>query len=468
MIRRRPLALLLALSLGTALGQAVPALPPGQALPSGFAPPRGAGDSIYPGLGDPGLDVTHYDLSLKTDPGSDQIEGRAVLSVTARSDLSQIGLDFAGPVASEVLLDEQPARFVQAGEKLLILPPQPLRAGTRFTLSVAYRGKPAAPLDPDLGIRLGWIATPGGSYTLSEPNAAHGYFPCDDLPADGASFTLHLDVPDGYTAVASGVQTGQRREGGRSVTDFELPQETATYALGIQIGKLELAPRPSAGAVLLRDAFPAALPAAVRAPFARTPEMLELLQSWFGPYPFAVYGVAVAPDPGFPPLETATLSTFPSRAEGETVALHELSHQWFGDSLRLGDWSDIWLNEGFATYAEALWAEHLGQDSAALIRRWDAALSHSPVRPLVAASASQLFDQTSYLRGALALHALRRSAGDEGFRAVLHAYVSRYAGHSARTQDFLEVVREVAGQRALEAIQPWVFSATLPPLPPPS
>ena len=131
--------------------------------------------------------------------------------------------------------------------------------------------------------------------------------------------------------------------------------------------------------------------------------------------------------------------------------------------MRLGDWADVWLNEGFATYAEALWAEHLGQDSSGLLRRWYAALTRQLARPLVATTAAQLFDATSYQRGALTLHALRLKVGDDTFRRVLQQYAAQFAGRSARTADFLSVVRVVAGQAAVDAIQPWLSSDTLPP-----
>ncbi|GGQ96669.1 M1 family metallopeptidase [Deinococcus ruber] len=459
-------ALLLAV-LGSGAAQVAPAVsaaPPVSSVPAGFSVPSGAGDSIYPALGAPGLDVTHYDLSIRSDPRIDTLSGRAVLSITALSDLNQIALDFAGPITSDVLLNGQAARFAQVGEKLLILPPAPLKAGTRFTLGVTYQGTPALHLD--LGLRLGWITQDDASYTYSEPDGAHTYFPCNDLPTDGASFTLHLDVPAGYTAVASGVQTGQRSQNGRTVTDFELPQETATYALGIQVGRLDVVTRPSAGGVALRDAFPAGTPESVRTPFARVADMLSVLTGWFGPYPFAAYGAAITHDPQLLALETATLSTFPAREQGEEVALHELAHQWFGDSVRLGDWADVWLNEGFATYAELLWAEHQGQDTSGLLRRWYAALTRQAARPLVATAAPQLFDSTSYQRGALTLHVLRLQIGDASFRRVLQSYAARYAGHSARTADFLNVVRDVAGQTALNALLPWVNGPSLPPLPP--
>ncbi|WP_407570280.1 M1 family metallopeptidase [Deinococcus altitudinis] len=437
------------------------------ALPAGFTTPSGYGDSVYPALGDAGLDVTHYDLSLRSDPGVDRLIGRAVLNIEARTPLTQISLDFAGPQVLGVKLNGRSARHVQAGEKLLILPPAPIAAGTAFTLTVAYSGTPALHLDASSGggLRLGWIAQAGGSYVLSEPDGAHTFFPCNDVPADGASYSLHLNLPAGTTAVASGVQTRQTTLAGRTLSDFELVQEIPTYALTVHTGRLELVTQPGPAGIQIRNAFPVGLPDTVRAAFGQTPAMLGFLADWFGPYPYPVYGVAVTEDPQLPALETATLSTFPSRPEAPVTALHELAHQWFGDNLRLGDWSDIWLNEGFATYAELLWAEGQGEAAAPILDRWYARLVREPARGVIASTPAQLFDSSSYFRGALTLHALRLKVGDARFRQILRTYAARFSARSVRTTDFLGVVQELGGAAALEAMQPWLTGTALPPLP---
>ena len=464
---RRLLTLLALASLASGLARQV-----APALPAGYSAPAGYGDSIYPLLGDPGLDVTHYDLTLSATPGIDAVSGRAVLSVTALRELSQINLDFAGPRVLGVKVNGLAARHAQTGEKLMILPARPIAAGTAFTVTVAYSGTPALHLDtsdPDFsgtgGLRLGWITQGGGSYVLSEPDGSHTYFPCNDVAADGATYSLHLDVPLGATAIASGVQTGQRTQGNRVYTDFQLEQPIPTYALTVHVGRLQIVKQAGPGGISVRNAFPVGLPADVRSNFDQTPAMLDLLQSWFGAYPYPVYGVAVTEDPQIPALETATLSTFPASGQGTLTTVHELAHQWFGDSLRLGDWSDVWLNEGFATYAELLWAQSQGKDPQALVDRWYTLLSNAPARGLVAATAAQLFDSSSYQRGALALHALRRAVGDPAFGNILATYVRRFTSRSVRTADFLTVIGEIGGKAGLDAIQPWINGPEVPSSP---
>ncbi|MFC4455868.1 M1 family metallopeptidase [Deinococcus sonorensis] len=433
----------------------------------------GYGDRIYPALGDAALDVQHYDLRLRLEAAgagqaglSDTLSGQATLSIVARAPLQQLSLDFLGPKVSRVQVDGQPVRFQQGAEKLTVTLPGTRPAGRAFTVTVTYQGTPGLRIDQsDGGLRLGWITQGAGSYVLSEPDGARTFFPCNDVPADGASYTVQLDVPAGYTALASGTPQGSRTAQGRTVTTFELPQPIPTYALGIHVNRLDVVTRPGPDGIVLRDAYPVGLPQNLRTPFASSGEMIGVLQGWLGRFPFATYGVALTEDPGIPALETATLSTFPARQSSERVAVHELAHQWFGDTVRLADWSDVWLNEGFATYAELLWTEQQGGNVPALVQSWYSSVQRAAPRPLVATRPEQLFDASSYLRGALTLQALRLAVGDDPFRRVLQTWVQRYGGQSAGTADFLRLVQQVAGEPGAAAIRPWVEQAALPPLP---
>lgn len=195
--------------------------------------------------------------------------------------------------------------------------------------------------------------------------------------------------------------------------------------------------------------------------------MLRVLSGWFGPYPFGAYGVAVVTPP-LPALETATLSTLPLRASNERVAVHELAHQWFGDAVTPATWADVWLNEGFASYAELLWTEAQGGDGQAVAAHWYANLRHEGTRPLVALLAEQLFDLSAYQRGALALHALRAAVGDTAFRAFLHAYTAHFSGKALTTADLLAFARTQVGEAGTAALRTWVETPELPPLPDPA
>jgi len=216
--------------------------------PGRFTLPEGAGDRIYPQLGDAGLDVLHYDLSLTSDPRVDELSGRAVLTVTALRELAQVNLDFEGLTVTGAKIDGTPARHAQVGAKLLLRPARPVPAGATFTVTVAYRGTPPLHLDPADGLRLGWITQAGGSYVLSEPDGSHTFFPCNDVPADGATYSVHLDVPEGFVGVAGGVPGDPVTAGGRTRASFELPFEIPTYAMTVHVGRLQVVPRPASRA----------------------------------------------------------------------------------------------------------------------------------------------------------------------------------------------------------------------------
>lgn len=174
-------------------------------------------DPIFPGLGQPGLDVRHYDVALTVaQPGTPQLSGVVTLTLAATRPLTEVRLDFFGPTVTAVRWNGQPAPFrvEPEAQKLAVTPPSPLRPGQQARLTVEYQGTPGAVLDPDFStpVELGWQTVPaeegraGANFTLSEPNGTHTFLPCNDHPSDKATFTTHVTVPAGYTAAASGLE----------------------------------------------------------------------------------------------------------------------------------------------------------------------------------------------------------------------------------------------------------------------
>lgn len=464
---------LLAAALLGGLGTAAP--------PAPAAAPAGLNDPIYPQLGQAGLDVQHYDVSLTVPrPGTPELRGEVTLTVRSTRPLAEVRLDFLGPEVSAARWNGQPVPFRtdSQAQKLIVTPPTPLRPGTAARLTVTYAGTPGEVLDPDFStpLRLGWQSVAAGegkagaNFTLSEPNGTHTFLPCNDHPSDKATYTTRVTVPEGFVAAASGVEGRQSAAKGTRTFVFTQAQPIPTYALAIHVNRFEraVAPAVPAGAngsaVARRDYFPLGTPQDVRAAYTRTDEMLRVLSSWFGPYPFGAYGVAVVTPP-LPALETATLSTMPLRSSTERVAVHELAHQWFGNNVTPVTWADTWLSEGFATYAELLWAEAQGEDGQAVAAHWYANLERRAPRSLVATTAGQLFDLSAYQRGALALHALRAAVGEGNFRRVLQAYSARFSGGTVDTAALLALVGEQTGAAGAAALRPWVEWERLPPLP---
>lgn len=439
---------------------------------AGMAQAQSVGDSVFPALGQRGLDVQHYDLRLTVPrPGSSELSGEVTLTVTARETLSRLALDLLGPRVSAAQWNGQAVAFRQEDGKLMLTPPRPLLPGERASVRVVYAvtGTPASEA-PSYGLpfRPGWQTLADGNVSFSEPDGTRTFLPSNDHPSDPATFRVQVTVPQGYAAAASGLFVQQTKAGAWNTFTFSQRTPIPTYALALVVGRLERRSEPDVPVggqtVRRRDVYAAGLLPSEQVPAGETAEMLRVLSGWFGPYPFDVYGVAVLP--GLPlALETATLTTLPPDSNRERVRLHELAHQWFGNRVTLGDWADSWLNESFATYAEVLWAESRQQSAQALLEEWAARLTPDARRPLRATRPGELFDMAAYFQGALALHALRREVGDDAFRQFLRAYVQTFSERPVTTTALLQLVRSRLGAGAEGVLRRWVEAPERPPLP---
>lgn len=430
-------------------------------------------DPILPELGNGGYDALHYAISLAVEPEKNRIDGEVLATMRATQNLHAFSLDFSGLEIAAVAVNEQPAVYRRDGNKLLVTPATPLAAGETFSTLVRYGGVPepvasAAGVPPDAG---GWVAQPGGSYVVAEPDGAMNWFPNNNHPSDKATFSFAMSVPAGYQVVANGVPDGEAAQpDGRTHFLWEMAQPMATYLATVQINQYDRRESVTESGVTIRNYFPSETPPDVVASFARTGEMLVWMEELIAPYPFDEYGVVLLNRPVGWALETQSLSTFGSRGAGdESIIVHELMHQWFGNDVTLATWQDIWLNEGFATYFPLLWAEAEDPGSYAeavqgLYRYIEEANLFAPGR----VTAATLFHPAVYVRGAYALHALRTTVGDERFFAILRHYYARFAGANASTADFMAIATEFGGVPANEVLTLWLFSDEIPPLPAPA
>jgi aminopeptidase N len=215
------------------------------------------------------------------------------------------------------------------------------------------------------------------------------------------------------------------------------------------------------------------LPNTVDDVLARTPEIVDYLETVFGPYPFDALGGIVVSDHriGFA-LENQTRPIYPGgvflRGGDPTWLLaHELAHQWFGDSVSVHDWSEIWLNEGFATYAEWLWDEHRGIRSAQ--DTFDAIYDRAPSSlwrvPPAAPGKDELFGESVYARGGMALHALRMTVGDDAFFRILREWAARNKDATATTAEFVALAGTISGAQLDRLFQEWLYGTERPPHP---
>ncbi|MBE0683102.1 MAG: M1 family metallopeptidase [Anaerolineales bacterium] len=437
----------------------------------------GLGDSLYPGFGNGGYDTKSYILDITvTDVISSNLDAVTTIQAVATQDLSRFNLDFAGFEVTSLTVNEEAAEFERKGQELTVIPSQPLNNGDEFIVVVEYQGIPNSMESQALPFPTGWIVYEGGIFVLSEPDGSASFYPVNDHPLDKAIYTIIVTVPKPYEVAANGVLEETKDNGDTTTYQFKVRDPMASYLTTININDFDLETMESENGVPIRNYYAASLPDKISEPFARQGEMIDYFSGIFGEYPFEVYGALVMDTEFGAALENQTMSIFgidmvdTEDLEGtEAVVAHELVHQWFGDSVSVADWSDIWLNEGFATYGEGLWVEHLygnkGLDEwvTGLYEEVSAYPEFYP--PPGSPAADDLFNGGVYLRGGLTLHALRLTVGDEVFFETLKVYYDRYKFGNAVTEDFMQVAEEISGKDLTDLFDAWLYDEQLPPLP---
>ncbi|MEU8519350.1 M1 family metallopeptidase [Streptomyces sp. NBC_01216] len=447
------------------------------ALPA--PPPLGIGDPLFPHLGNPGYDVLAYDIDL-TYPGSNNepLRGVTRIEALATADLERVNLDFAHGTVSSVTVDGEPAGFTGSGEDLVITPARPAGAGDALTISVSHTSDPVGPAD-----NAGWIRTADGLAMANQADAAHRVFPSNDHPADKAYFTFRITAPSDLTAVANGLPAGRTEHGATTTWTYRTAHPMATELAQVSIGRSSVVHRAGPHGLPVRDVVPTADRELLEPWLKRTPDHLEWMERQVGPYPFETYGVLVADaDTGFE-LETQTLSLFERRLFTEpgfprwyveSVMVHELAHHWFGDSVTPRTWSDLWLNEGHASWYEALYAEETARQP--LERRMKAAYAASdrwraaggpPAAPVPPAPGKKisLFRPVVYDGSALVLYALRQEIGKDAFQRLERRWVTRHRDGTATTADFTALASEIAGRDLGAFFEGWLYAGKTPAMP---
>ena len=429
-----------------------------------------AGDPYIPTGGNGGYLAEHYDLNLDYRVATNRLNATATITARARMRLDRFRLAFAGLSLAQVTVnDARPAKVTHAARKLVITLATTIEAGAIFVVVVRYRGAPH-PVRSNWG-DVGWEELADGVLVSGQPCGAPSWFPCNDHPSNKATFRITVACESGYTVVSNGALSARSSRSGRTSWTFDVREPMATYLASVLIGRYrrrDLAAAPVAHSLF----FPAHLATRVGTDFARLTEMIAFFADRFGPYPFASYSVVVTDDELEIPLEAHGLAVFGSNhVDGnhgsDRLIAHELAHQWYGNSLTVSRWQDIWLQEGFACYAEWLWEEQRGGRTVDQL----AALHRGKIRELPRdivvgdPGPHDLFDDRVYKRGALALHAIRRALGDESFFSALRAYTAeRRYGHVS-TDEFVEFFAEHTGSRVIGGfVARWVQQAALPSL----
>jgi aminopeptidase N len=303
---------------------------------------------------------------------------------------------------------------------------------------------------------------------LNEPEGGRTWLPSDDHPSDRATFRFEITVPTGVTAVANGALVDHTSTTSTDTWIWQEDRPMATYLIQVLTGDYELVDGvgpnglPLLSAVLRQDRT------TMQPALDAIGDEIDFFDDYFGPYPFDRYGIAIADSTPGIAMETMERSMF-SRLDfssgrldlpQELLLSHELTHQWFGDAVSPARWTDVWLNESFATYGEWMWLDHLGLRS--IEESADAGLTAREPGSTASPSVDQMFGYDSYDGGAVILHALRKTIGDDLFFTLLRRWVADNIGTSRTTEDFVALANEVAGRDLTQFFATWLYADIVP------
>ncbi|MFC0526380.1 M1 family metallopeptidase [Phytohabitans kaempferiae] len=430
---------------------------------------EGIGDAYFPKYGNGGYDVRHYRLVVKYDPATDELTGTATITAAATTNLSRFNLDFVGLSVDAVKVNGTNARDKREDAELVITPSAGIVKDSEFTVEIGYSGKPQAIQSPDFG-EGGFLHTDDGAIALGQPESASTWFPVNDHPSDKATYDIEATVPKDLTALSNGIPGGSSEADGWTTWKWSEKVPMASYLAFLVVGKFRVETGEHKGRPLFTAIHSTLRPGGpADQSMAQTTRIADFLETQFGPYPVEAYGGVVVDDDRIRyALETQSRPVygdvfFEEGPDTEVVA-HELAHQWFGDSVSIAQWRDIWLNEGFASYAEWLWIEESGGLSVqeSFQREYDSTDWEDPTAD---PGRAELFSDAVYQRGALAVHALRLAVGDDDFFRILKTWTAEKKNGIATTAEFITVAERVSGESLGGLFDAWLVGDKAPEIP---
>ena len=449
-----------------------PQPPPGRGDDAAPPPPppatagaRSAGDRLFPNIGNGGYDVDHYDLDISYEPLADTLFGVATITSVATQGLTEFSLDFHGLDVSDegVQVNGERAVFAQEGDKLVVTPPRTIRSGETFTTRVTYGGMITAYTDPD-GSEEGWVPTQDGAFVVNEPVGAMSWFPNNNIPSDKARYDMRVSVPKGSTVFGNGVLVEHAEGTTQDTWHWREYNPMATYLTTATNGAFIRQTEEHDG-VPYEYGADATLGAAGLATLEPSPIASEFMENTLGvDYPFDTSGGVVDPATVGYALESQTRPMYATPPRESTV-VHEIVHQWFGNSVSPETWDDIWLNEGPATFYEWLFDERMnGGDTTA--QQFDAIYDDPDydwsVPPGRVPTAADLFHPAVYDRSAATLEFLRQVMGDPIFYELNHKWLERNRHGNASSADFIALVKNESGEDPAKLdvlFEQWLYTA---------
>ncbi|UJA21374.1 M1 family metallopeptidase [Thermoleophilia bacterium SCSIO 60948] len=416
-------------------------------------------DPFFPRGGNSGYTADAYDVELDYRPGERRLAGRVSMTATATQDLSRFYVDSRPNLKiRSASVDGAEAGAEQRGpQDVRITPGEGIAEGEGFELVLDYAGEPGRRAG------TGWFFTSDGSLALNEPRGVPSWLPVNDDVRDKALWDFEITVPKRLEAIANGTYEGRERDGGTATYRWHGEEPMSSYLAVVAIGDFAIRERTVAGIpawiAIDRDILDSSARGEAEG-LRAMPRIHRLFAKRFGPYPFSSTGAIVDRAGVSYALETQTRSAFDGQP-GDALMAHEIAHQWFGDSVGLERWPDIWLNEGFATWAQWFWVQKEGRESlrARLVRNCEVPASNDSLwrpPPAYPGNASRLFSLSIYNRGGLALEALRQRISPKVFNRVMRRWATDHRYGSVGLLEFQDLAEEVSGQQLDRFFDDWL------------
>ncbi|UCG53114.1 MAG: T9SS type A sorting domain-containing protein [Candidatus Latescibacterota bacterium] len=424
------------------------------------------------------FDVLHYELVLDIDPDNETIAGTvAIEALSVVSSITTVTLDlFDNMNVDEVRENGVPVSFTHGEDLLEVILVDDYLPQDTIRLEIDYDGEPTGEND-ELRLTAFTFGRHGPDrqqlsiFTLSEPFFARAWWPCKDVTTDKATTRLRITVPDTLFVASNGRLEDEQDlpDDKRTYVWFE-SYPIATYLVSLAISNYRTVTdyyrySPTDSMEVTRFVYPENFEAAKDD--SLTVPMIEFYAGLFGEYPFVEEKYAMAEFGWFGAMEHQTCTSMSSglingMRKNDWIIAHELSHQWWGDMITPATWADIWLNEGFATYCEALWVEHV--DGGEAYREYVSDHRTSWGFEGTLYDPESMFGITVYWKGMWVLHMLRHVMGDSGFFDMLRSYASHplYAYEDATTADFQTVCEGFYGSSLQWFFDQWVYGVGEP------
>lgn len=423
----------------------------------------GVRDPLFHKLGNGGYDVQHYALTLDYDPATGRLKGTAEITARATQDLSAFNLDLHGLTVDSATVDGKKAAANRAADELTVRPHRDLDKGRTFRTVVRYSGTPEVIVDKDKS-EEGWLKTADGALAVGEPAGSMAWFPGNNHPSDKATYDIRVTVPKGLQAISNGELQSEHTNGNRRTFAWKSKEPMASYLATLAIGKYDVKRSRTASGLPVLTAVDKTVADDSAQVLAQIPEIMEWATYNFGTYPFSSIGAIVVPDGevGYA-LETQTRPVFPQKFFDTGTLVHEIAHQWFGNSVTPATWQDMWLNEGFATYAEWIWLEDFEGTPAQ--ESFDAAFDAEEnweFAPADPPSAAQVSEDPVYYRGAMVLHKLRQEVGKDVFYEIMQGWAAEHRYGNASTADFTSYAEKKSGKDLGQLWKTWLYGTDKP------